>query len=229
MVYVPAGEFWMGSDERDPDAREDERPRHQVFVDAFWLDRTEVTNARYRQCVEAQACSPPQASGSFTRENYYGSAEYDDYPVISVTWHQAREYAAWVGGRLPTEAEWEYACRGPGRYLYPWGTRLPDGTLLNYADNVGDTTKVGSYPEGASRCGALDMSGNVWEWTQSLYQDYPYDPADGREDLDTDGARVLRGGAFYSDAAAVRCGRRFGYGVRRGYYGFGFRLVVSPG
>jgi formylglycine-generating enzyme required for sulfatase activity len=230
MVYVPAGEFWMGSKEGEPGVGYDEKPRHKVFVDAFWIDHTEVTNAQYRQCVEAKVCSSPGPgfSSSLTRENYYGNPEYDDYPVIGVTWDRAREYAAWVGGRLPTEAEWEYACRGPGESSYSWGNPPPDESLLNYNGNVGDTTKVGSYPGGESWCGALDVGGNVWEWTQSLYQGYPYDPADGREDLGADGSRVLRGGAYYSGADAVRCGRRDMADIRVGDGSVGFRVVVSP-
>ena len=151
--------------------------------------------------------------------------------MINVTWHQAREYAEWVGGRLPTEAEWEYACRGPGESIYPWGNRSPDDTLLNYDNNVGDTTEVGSYPEGKSWCGALDLSGNVWEWTQSLYKDYPYDPADGREDLSDDGVRVVRGGSFYNPADAVRVGHRCrdhpGFWTTIGVFGWSC-LPASP-
>jgi serine/threonine-protein kinase len=209
MVYVPAGEFWMGSTDEDIDAvlagcwgcrRESfafEQPQHEVPVDAFWIDRTEVTNAQYRQCVEAGVCSPPAKSSSDIRENYYGNSEYDDYPVIFLSWYQARKYAEWVGGRLPTEAEWEYACRGPGGSIYPWGDDPPpDHTLLNYKRRIGDgdTTAIGSYPDGASWIGALDMAGNVWEWTQSLHKGYPYDPADGREELSAGGSRVVRGG-----------------------------------
>jgi formylglycine-generating enzyme required for sulfatase activity len=227
IVYVPAGEFWMGSDDSVPNASDREKPRHRVQVDAFWIDRTEVTNARYRQCVESEVCSPPKESGSLTRENYHGSPEYDDYPVVNVSWHQAREYAAWVGGRLPTEAEWEYACRGSGGSTYPWGDASPAGTLLNYRSQVGDTTKVGSYPKGKSWCGALDMAGNVWEWTQSLYVGYSYDPLDGRENLETDGNRVLRGGSFISPRDGVRCALRDRDFPVHVFFNWGFR-VVSP-
>jgi formylglycine-generating enzyme required for sulfatase activity len=229
MVYVPAGEFWMGSTEDDPDAYDDEKPRHKVFVDGFWIDRTEVTNAQYRQCVDARACSPPQAAGSLTRQSYYGNPEYNDYPVINVSWYQAHAYAEWAGGRLPSEAEWEYAARGPEGFTYPWGEGPPHWSLLNYDGNVGDTKEVGAYPEGASWVGALDMSGNVWEWTSSLYVDYPYDPDDGREVLEAEGARVLRGGAFYIDAGWVRCASRFRFNPELGLRFFGVRVVVPPG
>jgi formylglycine-generating enzyme required for sulfatase activity len=230
MVYVPAGEFWMGSAEDDPDADDDEKPRHKVFVDGFWIDRTEVTNAQYRRCVEAGACRPHTDASSWSRESYYGNPEYDDYPVVWVGWSQARAYAEWAGGRLPTEAEWEYTARGPEGATYPWGEEPPDESLLNYGSNVGDTTEVGAYPEGASWVGALDMAGNVWEWTSSLYADYPYDPGDGREDPEAEGDRVLRGGAFnYHTLRGAE--RSFGTSGSVEVVGGveGFRVVVSPG
>ena len=168
MVYVPAGELWMGSDDSEPGAGDSEKPRHKVHVEAFWIDRTEVTNAQYKQCVDAGACSPPQVQGSTPYDRYYTSRAYDDYPVAWVTSYQAQAYAEWVGGRLPSEAEWEYAARGPDGHTYPWGDRAPNGSLLNYDDEIGGTMKVSSYPDGASWCGALNMAGNVWEWTRSL-------------------------------------------------------------
>jgi len=220
MVYVPGGDFWLGSTEADLDAvlasceacqREwflDELPRNKVSVETFWIDRTEVTNAQYRRCVQAGACSPPEETNSETHASYYGNPEYDDYPVVKVSWHQARAYAEWVGGRLPTEAEWEYAARGKEGATYPWGERAPDASLANNDDRVGDTTAVGSYPDGASWCGALDMGGNVREWTFSLHLPYPYDATDGREALEAEGNRVVRGGAFSGINEAVRCAYR---------------------
>jgi serine/threonine-protein kinase len=228
MVYVPAGEFWMGSEDSDPDAYDYEKPRHKVYVDAFWIDKTEVTNAQYKRCVDAGVCSPPGESISYTRDKYYGNPDFDDYPVIYVTWRQAQQYAAWVGGRLPTEAEWEYAAMGPNGYIYPWGSNPPDDSLANYNGRVGDTTAAGSYPDGASRFGALDMAGNVWEWMSSLYKDYPYDATDGREDLDAEGDRVLRGGAFLNESRDVRCTHRTGAQPDGGDWDNGFRVVVAP-
>jgi formylglycine-generating enzyme required for sulfatase activity len=228
MVFVPAGEFWMGSEDSNSDADDDEKPKHKVYEDAFWIDKTEVTNAQYRKCVDTGACSPPEGSGSATRNTYYGNPDFDDYPVINVTWHQAQQYAEWVGARLPTEAEWEYAASGPNGYIYPWGNNLPNDSLANHRGFVGDTTAVGSYPDGASWFGALDMAGNVWEWTSSLYRDYPYDATDGREDLDATGYRVLRGGAFGDAARAVRCADRVGDSPDLKYNSVGFRLAASP-
>jgi serine/threonine-protein kinase len=221
LVYVPAGAFWMGSTEEDIDAilpacsaceREwytDEQPQHQVTLDAFWIDRTEVTNAQYRRCVEDGACSEPITTGSSTRENYYGHADFDSYPVIFVDWEQASAYCTWAGKRLPTEAEWEKAARGTDRRIYPWGDVF-DGNLLNFCDancqfdwkaadwddGYADTAPVGSYLDGASPYGVLDMAGNVWEWTSSLDSSYPYDARDGREDLEAHGRRVVRGGSW---------------------------------
>ena len=238
MVYVPPGEFWMGSTEQEIAAimaecdvcdREwftRELPRHKVPVGAFWIDRTEVTNAQYRQCVDAGGCIEPQEKRSHTRESYYGNPEYDDYPVVNVSWQQARAYAEWVGGRLPTEAEWEYAARGAAGSTYPWGEELPNERLLNYINNVGDTTQVGEHPEGASWVGSLDMSGNVFEWTSSLFQPYPYDLADGREELEAAGARVLRGGAFHDKPRWVRCASRNNYTPAGWNVDWGFRVCV---
>jgi formylglycine-generating enzyme required for sulfatase activity len=241
MVYVPTGEFWMGSTDEDIDAvmaecsdcvREEftrEQPRHKVYVDAFWIDRTEVTNAQYRQCVADGACSPPSSLESNLRDSYYDNPEFDNYPVVYVTWYQAQEYAGWAGGRLPTEAEWEYAARGPDGSTYPWGNGAPNDSLLNYDWNVGDTTAVGSYPDGASWCGALDMAGNVWEWVSSSYQDYPYNPDDGRENPDASGKGVHRGGAFaYARDRARGAYRSFDL-PDSPWVTLGFRVVVvSP-
>jgi serine/threonine-protein kinase len=228
MVFVPAGEFPMGSLAGNPDADDDETPQHRVFEEAFWIDKTEVTNAQYKKCVSAGVCSLPEGAGSDTHNTYYGDPEFDDYPVINVTWRQAQQYAEWVGARLPTEAEWEYAARGPNGYIYPWGNRPPTDSLANYRGFVGDTTAVGSYPDGASWCGALDMAGNVWEWTSSLYKNYPFDATDGRQDLVAPGYRVLRGGAFGDAARAVRCADRVGDSPDLWYSSVGFRLAASP-
>jgi formylglycine-generating enzyme required for sulfatase activity len=198
-VYVPAGEFVMGS---ELDASES--PTHTVTLDGYWIQRTEVTNAQYRRCVEAKGCEPPD-DGNVR----YRDPQFAKQPVAGVTWYQAGDYAAWTGGRLPTEAEWEKACRGSDGRTYPWGNQGPTGDLLNFSGTgLGTWSAVGSYPDGASPYGALDMAGNVWEWTSSLwgkdYQTpdfgYPYDPKDGREDPNAPDTvlRVLRGGSFFS-------------------------------
>ena len=193
-VYVPAGPFDMGLDE----GGFDEKPRHEVELDAFWIMQTEVTNEQYEKCVIADVCSPPFHPDWGSDEFW---AAYDLHPVTHVTWEQASTYAQWAGGRLPTEAEWEKAARGIDGRRYPWGNTTPAAQRLNFDNDVGDTQPVGSYPAGAGPYGTLDMAGNVWEWVADWYaEDYyatsprenPTGPADGER-------RVLRGGAYNSD------------------------------
>ena len=192
LVYIPAGEFTMGSDE-NPGAQ----PAHPVYLDAFWMDQTEVTNYKYALCVADEACLPPLEFSSYTRSSYYDNPEYSDYPVIYVDYEDAAAYCQWAGRRLPTEAEWEKAARGTDGRIYPWGNDF-DGSVVNfcdvncpfnwadreYDDGYADTSPVGSYPQGASPYGVLDMSGNVMEWAASIFKPYPYDAADGRENIE---------------------------------------------
>jgi len=219
QVFVSAGSFMMGSE----GGTDNEQPVHEVTLDAFWIDRTEVTNAQYAACVDDGACDPPGNSSSDTRGSYYGNPEYADYPVIHVSWDDAAAYAAWAGGRLPTEAEWEYAARGPESLEYPWGNTF-DGERLNFCDancpfdprnsswddGHADTAPAGSYPEGASWAGALDMAGNVWEWTNDWYDSdyYTRSPGNNPTGPETGQYRALRGGSWGSfgqnSRAAVR-------------------------
>jgi hypothetical protein len=193
MAAVPGGPFLMGSD--DPDADADERPPALVSVEAFWIDRVEVTNARYDACVQAGACTLPAGPA-------LGDATKADHPVTIVSWAQADAYCRWAGKRLPTEAEWEKAARGEDGRRYPWGSEF-EPERLNAGYTAG-TAAVGSHAAGASTHGVLDLAGNVWEWTASLYRPYPYDPGDGREDPAARGARVNRGGSWYYGAWYAR-------------------------
>jgi formylglycine-generating enzyme required for sulfatase activity len=230
MVYVPAGEFPMGSYPNDPDASSDEKERHNLSLNAFWIDQTEVTNAQFRECVAAGHCQPPSGVTIATRDDYYTNAARQDHPVVHVTWSEASDYAEWVGGRLPTEAEWEYACRGSDGSFFPWGDDVPDEDLLNYHQTSSSYAQklkpVGSYPDGKSWCGALNLAGNVREWTQSLYQIYRYEAMDGREDPDKDGNRAIRGGAFYLDLRDVRCAKRWAAGPNGHSFDLGFRVSI---
>lgn len=240
MVYVPAGEFMMGADVDDALAEcqkyrsdcqrswfTDEGPSHKVELDAFWMDQTEVTNAMYAHCVADGFCLPPSSIKSRTHDSYYGNPEFDDYPVIYVNWYQANAYCTWAGRELPTEAQWEKTARGTDGRTYPWGDDSPNSNLLNYNWNIGDTVEVGSYLDGASIYDALDMSGNVWELVSSLYQDYPYNEKDGREDLTTSGARGLRGGSWVYDNDHVRSANRTGIDPSQAYDFLGFRCSLS--
>ena len=220
MVFVQAGEFLMGNN-------------RTVHLDAFWIDKTEVTNAMYARCVQAGSCSPPRSNSSHTHESYYGNPAFDDYPVIYVSWEDAREYCSWAGGRLLTEAEWEKAARGTDGRPFPWGDADPSGVvdLLNYYGQ--DTTEVGSFPNGASPYGALDMAGNVSEWVADwLSLDYYNNPpASNPLGPETGEYRVWRGGSWattYTDL--VRTTSRTGNFPTDSSGGIGFRCArdVSP-
>lgn len=184
-----------------------EQPLHPVFLDAYRIDRYEVTNARYLACVTAGGCSPPHANSSSTRPLYYDNPTYADYPVIRVDWYQASQFCAWDGGRLPTEAQWEKAARGvDGARKFPWGDLPPNQSLLNYNNQIGDTTRVGSYPDGASQYGTMDMAGNVTEWVHDWYNRdyYATSPASNPQGADTGTRRVLRGGAWAYQEMNIR-------------------------
>jgi len=206
MVYVPEGTFVMGSD--DSDASDNEQPVRNVYLDAYWIDKYEVSNAQYEMCVEAGECTAPYARKSSTRDSYYGNPTYDNYPVIYVDWNQASAYCAWAGGSLPSEAEWEKAARGPNGNKYPWGDESPSCNLANYSGCEGDTSAVGSYPEGASYYGTLDMAGNVWEWVNDWYATYDKNDTNNPTGPGTGDYRVMRGGSWVNIAWVIRSADR---------------------
>jgi len=165
MVYIPAGDFIMGTDS----GQSNEKPVHTVYLDAYWIDRTEVSNQMYLRCVETGVCTPPARSNSATRQFYFGNPKYADFPVIYVNWGQAKDYCKWAGRQLPSEAQWEKASRGTDGRMYPWGSNPPAAAYLNFDNQVGDTSKVGGYPKGASTYGVLDTTGNVLEWVRDCF------------------------------------------------------------
>ncbi len=200
-VKVPAGSFMMGS----TSGAKDERPVHQVALGAVRLDRYEVTNRRYAKCVQAGACTPPSLSSSHLRKSYFDSPEFADYPVIFVSWKQANAFCQHAGGRLPTEAEWEKAAKGasPSVRVYPWGNEPADCSKANFGGPgscVGDTDRVGRRPAGASPFGAMDMAGNVWEWTADWYDAgyYAKSPASDPKGPEQGRLKVMRGGCWLS-------------------------------
>lgn len=227
MVIVSAGTFPYGSNMGEPD----EQPAQTIFLDDFYIDQYEVTNARYAECVAAGTCSPPEEWGSNTHADYYNNPSFTDYPVIFINWESAQTYCEWRGGRLPTEAEWEKAGRGTDGRTYPWGEGA-SCSLANLYPCVEDVTQVGSYPAAASPYGALDMSGNVWEWTADWYSaDYyttlgpetsnPTGPESGSE-------RVIRGGSWADARYQLRLTERFQFNPLGSDNALGFRCVRTP-
>ena len=228
LVYVPKGEFTMGSD-----VNSDEQPIHKVYLDAFWIDQTEVTNKQYKACVDAGTCEPPSSTNSYTHPSYYGNPEFDDYPVIYVNWDKANRYCeVWTGtgGDLPTEAQWEKAARGTDARTYPWGNDAPNKDLLNYNSIVGDTTKVGNYKTVKSFYGTYDMAGNVWEWANDWYDETYYKSSNSSNNPlgpESGQYRVLRGGSWPYNYNYVRSAFRNRNYPTVTYDDFGFRCSRS--
>jgi formylglycine-generating enzyme required for sulfatase activity len=231
QVYVPAGEFLMGSDKtKDSQAIDNELPQHTVYLNAFWIDQTEVTNAQYARCVASGQCTLPHSTSSYTHSSYYGDGQYADYPVVNVDWNQTQAYCTWAGRGLPSEAEWEKAARGTDGRIYPWGNQSPDSSLANYYGTIGDTTAVGSYPSGASPYGALDMAGNVQEWVSDWYNDTYYSQSPARNPTGPDSGifRGVRGTSWGNLVVVTRSAERFGYFPGWEASFIGFRCAASP-
>ena len=228
LVFVPKGEFTMGIDSGDFD----EEPEHKVYLNAFWIDKTEVTVRMYDLCVAEGVCKGPANTRSYTHSSYNGNFEYGNYPVIYVYWNMAKIYCGWAGRRLPTEAEWEKAARGDDKRNFPWGNDFPNIDLLNYKRAVGDTTEVGKYPNGASPYGALDMAGNVWEWVADWYSNiyyasYASSPTPNPTGPDSGQYRVLRGGSWDSVSTILRTWNRDNKALGDTSYDVGFRCAMN--
>ena len=230
MILIPAGDFIMGSN----GGNDDEKPVHNVYLDAYYIDKYKVTNVLYKACAEAQVCAPPKFNNSYLRPTYYGDARYDDYPVIGVTWNMAKAYCEWRGARLLTEAEWEKAARGTDARMYPWGDSI-DQSRANYNNNndsnyIGDTSAVDAYPSGVSPYGVFDMAGNVWEWVADIYDANYYSASPLANPLGpTSGPyRVIRGGSWDSDAMSLRSARRSWNDPSSANIYIGFRCARNP-
>jgi iron(II)-dependent oxidoreductase len=216
MVLIPAGAYIIGRDDGD-DRYHLAAPRHTVAMAAFYIDKTEVTNAEYKLFVEATGHVSPDAWGGVDFPEGKGN-----YPVIGIRWQDAVDYSDWAGKRLPSEAEWEAAARGLDGRLFPWGDRWLSGVA-----NVGTTgiVQVGTFPAGASPNGALDMIGNVWEWTADELRLYPGNTGKLPETFDNGVVyRVIRGGAYDSKQDASYRGF---VDASKGYPKTGFRCVKS--
>ena len=216
MVNVPAGEFLMGSD----NGYNNEKPHHTVYLDEYWIYKTEVTNAQYAKCVGAGSCREPYDT------TYYNDSSYAQHPVMKVYWEQAKGYCTWAGSRLPSEAEWEKAARGTDGRTYPWGDQEPTCDLANFYNCGGKTKTVGSLAQGASPYGALDMAGNVYEWVQDWYAEGYYANSAGENPAGPALGvyHVVRGGSWVDAPWFIRASFRV-RDVPTYYDNFGFRCV----
>lgn len=239
MVYIPAGEFWMGSDDKD----ENEKPMHKVYVDAYYIDKFPVTNAEFVRFVEAtgyvteaeeagkgwiwQSEWREVAGACWRHPTGPGSAVDDkmDNPVVLVSWNDSRAYCRWAGKRLPTEAEWEKAARGTDARKWPWGNEWDPSRLNSGERGHGTTTPVGSYGVGSSPMGVSDMAGNVWEWVDEWYKPYPGSPC--KDEDFGEKYRILRGGSWDSFGHNARCANRTRNLARACVNVNGFRCVMS--
>ena len=238
MVEAPAGAFSMGSN----DGPEDERPAHRVDVARFFIDRLPVTHADFADFLNAEGLEGQAADRRYRRYDdddadarihrvsgrWRADAGLERHPVNEVSWPGARDYCAWKGKRLPTEAEWEKAGRGTDARRYPWGNTMPTAAHARFSAGWTDTRPVDAHPAGASPYGVLDMAGNNWEWVSSLYRPYPFNANDGREDLSAEGVRGTRGGGHDSGVAELTTterGRNLSRAPRAGHHNIGFRCA----
>jgi formylglycine-generating enzyme required for sulfatase activity len=223
QVYVPEGAFTMG-DNGNPQTKE--YPEHEVYLDAFWMDKVEVTNSMYEKCVAGGKCLIP-----VLRLNpYYGKWAYRNLPVVYVNWYAAEQYCAWAGRRLPTEAEWEKAARGTDARTYPWGDEPPNPRLANFAETLmGESLPSFRYPLGASPYGALNMAGNVREWVADWFDSkyYNISPKSNPLGPETGKERSLRGGAYDAKMDSITTFHRFRHEPDSAGLSRGFRCAES--
>jgi formylglycine-generating enzyme required for sulfatase activity len=234
-VYIPAGEFLMGcASDIWSGCDGDSQPIHAVYLDAYYIDKTEVTVAEYQACVDAGVCTAPDYDAAAVEPATVSGADgpLDPYPITHMTWAYADTYCRWVGKRLPTEAEWEKAAHGPGWQVYPWGNEAPTCELVNFDNCEGRALPVGSYPEGASPYGVLDMAGNVREWVNDFYMKpyysrSPYFNPQGPAEELTVGEHLLRGGSWKDDFGGITTWIRLDEAETHYIYKVGFRCARS--
>ena len=226
MIKIPAGTFIMGSEGES--GRPDERPKRKIFLDGFMIDTFEVTNAQYLAFIAATGHKEPY--------NVYGEGSLfnvkgiEDKPVVQVTWHDAADYCQWAGKRLPTEAEWEKAAKGPDTRDYPWGNEAPSSEHANFDREwvEGETLMpVGSYPGGASPYGVFNLSGNAREWVQDWYAEnyYALMPDRNPKGPESGLLKVIRGGSWHSFEPDLRTAARGKGGFALKTHGTGFRCA----
>jgi iron(II)-dependent oxidoreductase len=235
LVTVPAGPFTMGRD----DGPHDERSAHAVTLPEFMIDRLPVTNAQFAAFLNAAGSTNKRGERLFDIDDpdarvhrrggkWVADAGYEDHPVVEMPWAGARDYCAWRGKRLPTEAEWEKAARGTDRRRYPWGNEPPDPTRAQFGAAYNETAPVERARSSASPYGVLDMAGNAWEWVSSAYRPYPYRTDDGREELAAGPVRGTRGGGHDSPAEEITTtqrGRNLSRNPASGHHNIGFRCA----
>jgi formylglycine-generating enzyme required for sulfatase activity len=235
MVFVPAGAFPMGVPKGDRDGGRDEYPRHEVYLDAFYIDKYEVTNGRYLDFVRATGHRAPEHSKDSSRNLWKGNVMPEslaDRPVINVDWFDADAYCKWAKKRLPTEAEWEKATRGTDDRRFPWGNVEPTHKHLNFNQHwQGEKTlmPVGSYEAGKSPYGAYDMAGNVWEWVADWYDPLYYEksPAKNPRGPESGTYKVLRSSGWEVETPLVRSVTRVKSNPLNRNHTTGFRCAVE--
>ncbi len=223
QVYVPEGVFQMG-DGAIGDGRDS--PVHPVYLDGFWMDQVEVTNAMYEKCVRAGGCSEPTPGVN----PYYGQWIYRDHPVVYVSWAQADAYCQWAGRRLPTEAEWEKAARGTDGRAYPWGNEPPNPSLANFSEAlIHEAVSAYRYPLGASPYGVLNMAGNVREWVADWFAAdyYQYSPNANPLGPDSGLERSLRSGSYNESWKGIAIYHRYNHDPKSPGLSRGFRCAQS--
>jgi formylglycine-generating enzyme required for sulfatase activity len=227
LVYIPAGEFIMGSMDSDIDATDREKPARRVFIDAYWINLTPVTNQMYTLCVKAGICIYSITDTHSAYSDYTDPARAN-YPVVFIAWEAAQTYCAWQGGRLPTEAEWEKAARGPDGNLYPWGNQPPLMTQSNIDRRILGIVPVGSFLDGRSYYGVLDMGSNIREWVGDWMNETYYQRGHllNPQGADTGTARVLKGASWDDPVKFSRAANRLSHDPKSPGINRGFRCVI---